>query len=72
MPYFIVTNRGKVEMETPFKSIHQAKCNCKMRWGKAYAKRVRNIIYKENDTERIVAIPLYGQKEQWFTYKNEG
>lgn len=46
MPYFIVTNRGKVEMETPFKSLHQAKCNCKMRWGKAYAKRVRNITYK--------------------------
>ena len=45
MPYYIVTSRSKVEEETPFKSLHQAKCNCKARWGKLVAKRVKNIIY---------------------------
>ena len=68
MPYYIVTSRSKVEEETPFKSLHQAKCNCKTRWGKLVAKRVKNIIYRDNGIERVVAIPLYGQKEQWFTY----
>ena len=68
MPYYIVTSRNKVDEDNPFKSLHQAKCNCKTRWGKAFAKRVKHIIYKDGDTERVVAIQLYGQKEQWFTY----
>ena len=68
MPYYIVTSRNKVEEDNPFKSLHQAKCNCKTRWGKAFAKRVKHILYKDGDTERVVAILLYGQKEQWFTY----
>ena len=68
MPYYIVTSRNKVDEDNPFKSLHQAKCNCKTRWGKAFVKRVKHIIYKDGDTERVVAIPLYGQKEQWFTY----
>ena len=71
MPYYIVTSRSKVEEETPFKSLHQAKCNCKARWGKLDAKRVKNIIYRDKDIERVVAIPLYGQKEQWFTYNTD-
>ena len=68
MPYYIVTSRNKVEEDNPFKSLHQAKCNCKTRWGKAFAKRVKHIIYKDGETESVVAITLYGQKEQWFTY----
>ena len=68
MPYYIVTSRNKVDEDNPFKSLHQAKCNCKTRWRKAFAKRVKHIIYKDGDTEMVVAIPLYGQKEQWFTY----
>ena len=71
MPYYVVTSRSKVEEETPFKSLHQAKCNCKARWGKLVAKRVKNIIYRDKDIERVVAIPLYGQKEQWFTYNTD-
>ena len=52
MPYYIVTSRNKVDDDNPFKSLHQAKCNCKTRWGKAFAKRVKHIIYKDGYTVR--------------------